>query len=92
MQDLMKALPHLVMATVVIAATVTLASLHIISGADALPVIIGVGGFTLGGTVASGSISTVTGATAEASNLASIGPPQTPPQPSTVTTLPTTGA
>lgn len=61
MQDLQKALPHLLMATIVIAAAVVLAVTHEITGGAAVAMIGTAGGFTLGGTVASGSISTVAG-------------------------------
>lgn len=67
MNDFYKALPHLLMATVVIAAVTVLAATGTMTGGEVLPVIAAAGGFTLGGTVASGSASTATAATVEAS-------------------------
>ncbi len=86
MGDLKKALPHLIMATVVIAAVLVLAIDKLVGGGDALAVIVGAGGFTLGGTVASGSISTAASAASAISPSVSIAPtatettpPSTPP-------------
>ena len=71
MKDLLKSLPHLIMAIVVIAASVILAETHIITGGEAIG-LIGMGsGFTLGGTVASGSISTAATAAVDVSHSAS---------------------
>jgi hypothetical protein len=67
MNDLAKALPHLIMATIVIAAVVALAVANKLTGTEVLPVIAAAGGFTMGGTVASGSISTTSDVIAEAS-------------------------
>lgn len=55
MGDLQRSLPHLVMALAVIAACATLAALQVVSGEAALPIIAAAGGFTLGGTIGSGS-------------------------------------
>jgi len=85
--DLYKALPHMIMATLVIAAAVVLAAMGIITGGEAIALIGAGGGFTLGGTVASGSISTAASAAADASH--SIGATATP-APGTVTTTQTT--
>jgi hypothetical protein len=52
------------MAFAVIAAVSTLAAMGVITGQEALPVIAAAGGFTLGGTVGSQSLSTGTGSTA----------------------------
>lgn len=68
MNDLYKALPHLIMATVVIGAVTVLAATGVVTGSEALPVIIGAGSFTLGGTVASSSISAAAGAAASVSH------------------------
>lgn len=57
MSDLAKALPHMIMATIVITAVVILACVGKLTGSEVLPVIAAAGGFTLGGTVASGSMS-----------------------------------
>lgn len=72
MNDLSKALPHLIMATVVIVAVVVLAVTDHLTGTEVLPVISAAGGFTLGGTVASGSISTAAAAVAVTSPSTSV--------------------
>lgn len=86
MNDLAKALPHLIMATIVITAVVILAVADKLTGTEVLPVIAAAGGFTLGGTVASGSISTTSDVIAEASP--SMSQLATPPPLSPVSTPP----
>ena len=81
MSDLQKALPHLIMAAIVIGAVVAMAIANRITGAEALPVIIGVGGFTLGGTVASGSTSSAITAVGQVSGSVSQEPTQPTQQP-----------
>lgn len=71
MNEIQKAAPHLIMAIVVIAASVVLASEGIITGGEAIGLIGAAGGFTLGGTVASGSISTAATAAVDVSHSAS---------------------
>lgn len=56
MQNLLNALPHLVMALAVIAAMSVLAALGVVTGQVAAPIIAAAGGFTLGGTIGSGSV------------------------------------
>lgn len=75
MKDLQKALPHMITALAVIVALVVLALDHIIAGAEAYGGILMAGGFTLGGTVASGSISTAATAAVDVSHS------QLPPKP-----------
>lgn len=48
MNNFMQNLPHLVMATIVIAATSALAATGTISGSEALPIIVAGGGVSLG--------------------------------------------
>lgn len=48
MPNLLTNLPHMIMATIVIAAVVILTATHNITGAEGLIVITGAGGFTLG--------------------------------------------
>lgn len=90
MQDLKKALPHLIMAVVVIAAAVTLAVANKISGAEALAIVSTAGGMVLGGTIASASTSTAAGALADASGSSSHTPTPTPPTPTPTVTTPST--
>lgn len=52
-------LPHMIVALGVIGATAGMAASGVISGAEALPVIIGVGGFSMGVGGSSTSVSTV---------------------------------
>lgn len=59
------------MATVVIAATVVLTVTGYVSGGEAMPVIVAAGGFTLAGTITSGSISTAANAAVDVSHSAS---------------------
>ena len=91
MKDLQKALPHMLTALSVIVALVVLALDHIIAGSEAYGGILMAGGFTLGGTVASGSISTAATAAVDVSH--STLPPRptssTPPlTPSTTPNVP----
>lgn len=84
MDDLWKALPHLIMATVVIAAVTVLAVAGVMDGGEVLPVIAAAGGFTLGGTVASTSTSQAADLTAAVSQSISPPPatvPASPPAP-----------
>lgn len=69
MKELMQALPHLVIALAVIGAVSALAAINVLTGSEALPVIIAAGGFTLGGTIASSSASAGAAAAASASTL-----------------------
>ena len=68
MKDLEKALPHLLTALAVIIALVVLAVDHIIAGGEAYGGILMAGGFTLGGTVASTSISSAATAAVDVSH------------------------
>jgi hypothetical protein len=87
MTDILKAVPHLITACLVIAAATVLACLHIISGGEAIGLIGMGGGFTLGGTVASGSVSTGVAAGVAASQSGS-GPTQTTPLPTSLAAVP----
>lgn len=49
-------LPHMIMATIVIIAAVVLGSTHVITGGEALGLIAGAGGFTLGAGASSASV------------------------------------
>lgn len=53
-------LPHMIMATIVIIAAVVLGSTHVITGGEALGLIAGAGGFTLGAGASSASVLPVT--------------------------------
>ena len=75
MDNFIQGLPHMVIACLVIAAAVVLSTLGQISGGEAVGMILGAAGFTMGGTVASGSISTA--ATAAASVSGSTSAPAT---------------
>ena len=57
MQNLTRAVPHLLMSTVVIVSVCILAVDRILTGGEAYGAILAAGGFTLGVTGASGSIS-----------------------------------
>lgn len=83
MNDLLKSLPHMIIAVVVIAAAVVLSSEGVITGGEAIGLIGTAGGFTLGGTVASTSISSAARAAVDVSHSGS-GPntPTTTPTPS----------
>ena len=67
MDNFIQGLPHMVIASLVIAAAVVLSTLGQISGGEAVGMILGAAGFTMGGTVASGSISTAASAAASVS-------------------------
>lgn len=71
----------MITSTVIIAAAVVLACTHIITGGEAIGLIGTAGGFTLGGTVASSSISTAATAAADVSH--SVSAPPSNPTPST---------
>lgn len=71
MDDLRKAAPHLIMATVVIVAVSLLAIDHILTGGEALGSIAAASGFTLGVTGASGSISAAAATVPDSSPLIS---------------------
>lgn len=62
MDQLKQNLPHIIIAAIVIVAVCVLALQHIITGGQTLSVIIGVAGFSMGGGVASTSLSTVAAA------------------------------
>lgn len=85
MQDLKTALPHLLMAALVIVAVSVLAILHILTGGEALPVIGAAGGFTLGGTIGSASASTASSGVA-AQSASTLAPPNHQPSPTPATT------
>lgn len=75
-------LPHLIMATLVIAAATILAALNVIPGGDALAVIAGAGGFSLGvggasasNSVAAPTVSATTNSTGE--STVTVAPTQT---------------
>lgn len=75
--NLKQNITHLVMAIVVIAGAIALCLTGHISGADALTVVIGVGGFSMGGGVASSSAGTL--ASLQAAGPSSSGVPTSAP-------------
>lgn len=79
MDDLKKAAPHLIMATVVVIAVSLLAIDKVLTGGEALGSIAAASGFTLGVTGASGSISGAAAAVEHVSN--SISSPVSAPAP-----------
>lgn len=85
MKDLQKAIPHLITTVTVIAAVTALALDHIITGGEAYGGILMAGGFTLGGTVASSSISTAATAAVDVSHSAPS--PRNDPKPAPQTTV-----
>lgn len=92
MQDLKKALPHLIMALIVIAAATVLAVTNKISGGEALAIISAAGSVVLGGTIASASTSTAAGALADASASSSLTPVTTAQAELPASTTPPAGA
>jgi hypothetical protein len=88
MINFLQNLPHLLMAALVIAAATVLASVHVITGGEAIALIGAAGGFSLGGAVgyasASGAATTAsvtTSSTGESTVRTS--PASTPPAPVT---------
>jgi hypothetical protein len=69
MNSFVRALPHLIMSTIVIAAVIILAIDRILTGGEAYGAILAAGGFTLGVTGASGSISAAAATVPDSSPL-----------------------
>lgn len=85
MTNFLSNLPHMIMATVVIVCATVLASTHVITGGEAIGLIAGAGGFTLGAGAGSASASSANQTVATTS--ASIGTAATTTTPAAIADL-----